>query len=162
MYNINGKARGKWCGTYLDLVSKRTHGFSNDETSRHITTTWKKFIRRIENNRNSIKSNKNPTYFIMKNTHSFHNCFFPNSWFGWYTLLQLIWIDPVKLYAFPSFYNLIRSGEIINTTDCFPQKYSVDVFLPSFIYACFYQYGEPQGTSSVKTLPRRLINFFIL
>lgn len=42
MYNINGKARGKWCGTYLDLVSRRTHGFSNDETSRHMTTTLKK------------------------------------------------------------------------------------------------------------------------
>lgn len=42
MYNINAKARGKWCGTYLDLVSRRTHGFSNDEASRHITTTLKK------------------------------------------------------------------------------------------------------------------------
>lgn len=34
------------------------------------------------------------------------------------------------------------------------------VFPASFIYACFYQYGEPQGTSPVKNTSKKVNKYF--
>lgn len=74
----------------------------------------------------------------MKNTHSFNNCFFPNSWFGSFTQLQQIWIDPlnsVKLCAFPSSYNLIPSNRKYH------RLFSSGVFsscFSTFLYLCLF------------------------